>query len=57
MFLTVKQKSLITLFEHGPLQNSDIAKRVRITEQWSSQTVNVLHQEGLIKNEFVTRGE
>jgi DNA-binding HxlR family transcriptional regulator len=54
MFLTVKQKILVTLLEHGPLQNSDIAKRVGITEQWCSQTVNVLHREGLIKSEFVT---
>jgi predicted transcriptional regulator len=54
MFLTVKQKILVTLLEHGPLQNSDIAKRVGITEQWCSQTVNALHREGLIKSEFIS---
>jgi predicted transcriptional regulator len=53
MFLTVKQKILVTLLDHGPLQNSDIAKRVGITEQ-CSQTVNALHREGLIKSEFIS---
>lgn len=43
MFLTVKQKILVTLLEYGPLQNNDIAKRVGITEQWCSLTVNALH--------------
>jgi DNA-binding Lrp family transcriptional regulator len=55
MFLTVKQKILVTLLEHGPLQNSDIAKRVGITEQWCSQTVNALHREGLIESEYVSQ--
>jgi DNA-binding Lrp family transcriptional regulator len=55
MFLTVKQKILVTLLEHGPLQNSDIAKRVGITEQWCSQTVNALQQEGLIESEYVSQ--
>jgi predicted transcriptional regulator len=54
MFLTVKQKILVTLLEIGPLQNSDIAKRVGITEQWCSETINVLHTEGLIESQFVT---
>jgi DNA-binding Lrp family transcriptional regulator len=55
MFLTVKQKILVTLLQHGPLQNSDIAKRVGITEQWCSQTVNALHREGLIQSEYVSQ--
>jgi predicted transcriptional regulator len=54
MFLTVKQKILVTLLEKGPLQNSDIAKRVGITEQWCSETINALHAEGLIESQFVT---
>jgi DNA-binding Lrp family transcriptional regulator len=55
MFLTVKQKILVTLLEHGPLQNSDIAKRVGITEQWCSQTVNALHEKGFIISEYVSQ--
>jgi DNA-binding Lrp family transcriptional regulator len=54
MFLTVKQKILVTLLEHGPLQNSDIAKRVGITEQWCSQIINALHADGLIESWFIT---
>jgi DNA-binding Lrp family transcriptional regulator len=54
MFLTVKQKILITLLETGPLQNSDIAKRVGITEQWCSEIINALHAEGLIESQFIT---
>ena len=53
MFLTVKQKILITLLEKGPLQNSDIAKRVGITEQWCSEMVTALYADGLIKSEFI----
>ena len=54
MFLTVKQKILVTLLEKGPLQNNQIAKRVGITEQWCSETINALCVEGLIESEFVT---
>jgi len=54
MFLTVKQKILITLLEKGALQNSDIAKRVGITEQWCSETINALYTEGLIESQFIT---
>jgi predicted transcriptional regulator len=54
MFLTVKQKILVTLLEKGPLQNSDIAKRVGITEQWCSEMINALHEEGLIDSQFIT---
>jgi predicted transcriptional regulator len=54
MFLTVKQKILVTLLEKGPLQNSDIAKRVGITEQWCSEMINALHDEGLIESQFLT---
>jgi len=54
MFLTVKQKILIILLEKGPLQNSDIAKRVGITEQWCSETINALYEEGLIESQFIT---
>jgi predicted transcriptional regulator len=54
MFLTVKQKILVTLLEKGPLQNSDIAKRVGITEQWCSEMINALHSEGLIESQFIT---
>jgi Mn-dependent DtxR family transcriptional regulator len=54
MFLTVKQKILIILLEKGPSQNSDIAKRVGITEQWCSEMVNALHAEGLIDSQFIT---
>lgn len=53
MFLTVKQKVLITLLEKGPLQNSDIAKRVGITEQWCSEVINGLYADGLIESEFI----
>jgi len=53
MFLTVKQKILITLLEKGPLQNSDIAKRVGITEQWCSEISNILDAKGLIESEFI----
>jgi DNA-binding HxlR family transcriptional regulator len=55
MFLTVKQKILITLLEYGPLQNNDLSKRVGITEQWCSQTVNALYREGLIDSEFISQ--
>jgi predicted transcriptional regulator len=54
MFLTVKQKILVILLEKGPLQNSDIAKRVGITEQWCSEMINALHAEGLIESQFIT---
>jgi len=54
MFLTVKQKILIILLEKGPLQNSDIAKRVGITEQWCSEIINTLYADGLIDSEFIT---
>lgn len=54
MFLTVKQKVLVTLLEKSPFQNSQIAKHVGITEQWFSLTVNALHVEGLVKSEFMT---
>jgi len=53
MFLTIKQKILITLLEKGPLQNSQIAKRVGITEQWCSEIINALHAEGLIESQFI----
>lgn len=54
MFLTVKQKVLVTLLEKGPSQNSQIAKQVGITEHWCSLTVNSLHAEGLIESQYVT---
>jgi DNA-binding Lrp family transcriptional regulator len=54
MFLTVKQKILIILLEKGPLQNSDIAKKVGITEQWCSEMINALHREGLIESQIIT---
>jgi Mn-dependent DtxR family transcriptional regulator len=54
MFLTVKQKILVILLEKGPLQNSDIAKRVGITEQWCSEMINALHIEGLIESKIIT---
>jgi DNA-binding Lrp family transcriptional regulator len=54
MFLTVKQKILVTLLEKGPLQNSQIAKQVGITEQWCSEIINALHAEGLIESQFIT---
>jgi len=54
MFLTVKQKILVTLLERGSLQNSQIAKRVGITEQWCSETISALHAEGLIESQFIT---
>jgi len=53
MFLTVQQRILVTLLEHGSLQNSQIAKRVGITEQWCSRIINILYAEGLIKSEFI----
>jgi len=53
MFLTVKQKILITLLEKGSLQNSDIAKRVGITEQWCSEMIIALYADGLIESEFI----
>ncbi|MGF3573563.1 MAG: winged helix-turn-helix transcriptional regulator [Candidatus Bathyarchaeia archaeon] len=53
MFLTVKQKILIILLERGPLQNSDIAKSVGITEQWCSEMINTLHAESLIESQFI----
>jgi DNA-binding Lrp family transcriptional regulator len=53
MFLTVKQKILVILLEKGPLQNSDIAKRVGITEQWCSEIINALYADGLIESEFI----
>jgi Mn-dependent DtxR family transcriptional regulator len=54
MFLTIKQKILVILLEKGPLQNSEIAKRAGITEQWCSEMINVLHSEGLIESQFIT---
>jgi len=53
MFLTVKQKILVILLEKGPLQNSQIAKRAGITEQWCSETINALQAEGLIESQFI----
>lgn len=52
MFLTIRQRILVTLLECGPLQNSDIAKRVGITEQWCSEVINALYEDGLIESEF-----
>jgi len=54
MFLTVKQKILVILLEKGQLQNSQIAKRAGITEQWCSETINALYEEGLIESQFIT---
>jgi predicted transcriptional regulator len=54
MFLTVKQKILVILLEKGPLQNSQIAKRAGITEQWCSEIVSALNAEGLIESRFIT---
>ena len=53
MFLTVKQKILVILLEKGPLQNSDIAKRVGITEQWCSEMIIALHTDGFVESEFI----
>ena len=53
MFLTVQHKILVTLLEKGPLQNSHIAKRVGITEQWCSEMVIALYADGLIESEFI----
>jgi DNA-binding HxlR family transcriptional regulator len=53
MFLTVKQKILITLLDNGPLQNNDIAKHVGITEQWCSQTLSALHADSMIEIELI----
>jgi len=52
MFLTVKQKILLTLLEYSQLQNNEIAKHVGITEQWCSKTLATLHMEGLIESEL-----
>jgi DNA-binding MarR family transcriptional regulator len=52
MFLTVQQRILLTLLKYGPLQNSQIAKRVGITEQHCSNIIAQLTQEGLIVSEF-----
>ncbi len=52
MLLTVEHRILVTLLEHGPLQNSHIAKRVGITEQWCSQIMERLHRKGLVESEF-----
>jgi predicted transcriptional regulator len=54
MFLTVKQKILVILLEKGPLQNSEIAKKAGITEQWCSEMINALHAEGLIESQVIT---
>jgi predicted transcriptional regulator len=51
--LYVKQKILVTLLEKGALQNSEIAKRVGITEQWCSEIINTLYTDDLIDSEFV----
>jgi DNA-binding MarR family transcriptional regulator len=52
MFLTVQQRILLTLLKYGPLQNSQIAKRVGITEQHCSNVISQLYEEGLIESEF-----
>lgn len=52
MFLTVEHKILVALLEYGPLQNSHVAKRVGITEQWCSQIMERLHRKGLVESEF-----
>ncbi|MEM3697534.1 MAG: winged helix-turn-helix transcriptional regulator [Candidatus Bathyarchaeia archaeon] len=54
MFLTVKQRILVILLEKGSLQNSEIAKRAGITEQWCSEIINALQEEGLIESQFIT---
>ena len=53
MFLSVQHRILVTLLKCGPLQNSEIAKRVGITEQWCSEMVNALSAKGLIESEFI----
>ncbi|MDI6904544.1 MAG: winged helix-turn-helix transcriptional regulator [Candidatus Bathyarchaeia archaeon] len=53
MFLTTQQRILVTLLENGPLKNSDIAKRVGITEQWCSGMVNILQAKDLIESELI----
>lgn len=52
MFLTVEHKILVALLEYGQLQNSHIAKRVGITEQWCSQIMARLRRKGLVTSEF-----
>jgi len=51
MLLTVEHKILVALLD-GPLQNSHVAKRVGITEQWCSQIMERLHRKGLVESEF-----
>jgi DNA-binding MarR family transcriptional regulator len=53
MFLTAKQRVLVVLYEEGPLQNSHIARKVGITEQYCSQTIKILCEEGLVETEFI----
>ena len=52
MFLTVEQKILVTLLEHEPLQNNEIAKRVGITQEHCCRKVRFLAEEGLLVSEF-----
>ena len=52
MFLTVEQKILVTLLEHEPLQNNQIARHVGITQEHCCRKVRFLAEEGLLVSEF-----
>ena len=52
MLLTAKQRILVALLRQGSMQNSIIAKRVGVTEQWCSEMVAALEKEGLIESTF-----
>jgi Mn-dependent DtxR family transcriptional regulator len=53
MLITLEDQILITLLKYGPLQNSHIAKRVGITEQWCSELLARLHKKGLVESQFM----
>ncbi len=52
VFLTAKQRVLVVLLREGPLQNSHIAKKAGVTEQYCSKIVESLRLEGLLETKF-----
>lgn len=52
MFLNAKQRILVVFLEGGPSQNSEIAKRVGIIEQWCSEIIKNLEAKGLVQSQI-----
>lgn len=51
VFLTAKQRVLVVLLREGPLQNSQIAEKTGVTEQYCSRIIKFLRARGLVETD------